>query len=426
MTEKRALAAFIKSGDQTAMSNRFLKRVAILGCLSPFAAAVVIAWMPVKMSARVVFRRQGLAQNADTGKPKTAAEAFKNVQILKEVPAEQLLPSMRYMTAALGVRCDYCHEAKRFDSDDKPTKQRARNMMKMMFAINSDNFSGRRDVTCYTCHRGAAKPVSIPALGGASVATAPASTGASPAKPLESNDAPAAPMNKTSGSLPDADEIFAKYIQAIGGTTAISKGRTRIEKGTVEGPRVGHATMETYREAPNKAFAVLHTPHGDTTEGVNGAIGWGRRPNGEVNEESGDELARSKQWAAFFPGESFKQEYERFQVRGIETLDGHETYVVLAWWPSGNEDRICFDMHSGLLLRITHQIESPLGALPLETNYDDYRDVDGLKIPFTLRVTRVDGTTTYRWQQMDANVPLDARQFEKPAAEKPAQKDSKP
>jgi hypothetical protein len=182
--------------------------------------------------------------------------------------------------------------------------------------------------------------------------------------------------------------------------------------------------METYRQAPNKAFAVLHGPNGDTTEGVNGTIGWGRRPNGDVTEESGDELARSKQWAAFFPGEMFKQDYVRFQMRGTEKIDGHDTYVVMAWWPAGGADRIYFDAQSGLLLRISHQIESPLGALPLQTDFDDYRDVSGLKIPFKVRVSRVDGPTIYTWQQMDANVPVDDAHFGrpagKPATEKPA------
>jgi hypothetical protein len=155
------------------------------------------------------------------------------------------------------------------------------------------------------------------------------------------------------------------------------------------------------------------------TEGVNGQAGWGRRANGQVTDEARDELARSKQWAAFYPGENFKREYERFQVRGTESVDGRDAYVVMAWWPGGGADRLYFDVQSGLLVRITHRIESPLGALPLETDYGDYREVGGLKIPFVVRVTRIDGTTTYRWDKMEANAPVDDSRFEKPAAAKP-------
>jgi hypothetical protein len=70
---------------------------------------------------------------------------------------------------------------------------------------------------------------------------------------------------------------------------------------------------------------------------------------------------------------------------------------------------------------VFHQIDSPLGALPLQTDYEDYRDVNGVKIPFLIRVARVDGTTTYQWSQMLANVPVDDRIFQKPE-EKPAGK----
>jgi len=282
----------------------------------------------------------------------------------------------------------------------------------MMFAINSENFNGRREVTCYTCHRGAAKAASV-ATFPVSVTSAPLASGITPAA-ANIDAKPKVLPGAAEAEVPGADEIFAKYVQAIGGSEAIQKNRTRIENGTVESPR-GHATMETYRKAPDKAFAVLHGAAGDVTEGVNGRTGWGRRANGQLTDEAGDELVRSMQWAAFYPGENFKREYERFQVRGTESVDGRDAYVVVAWWPGDGADRLYFDVPSGLLVRITHQIESPLGALPLETDYGDYREVGGLKIPFAVRVARIDGTTTYRWDKMEANAPVVDSRFEKPA-----------
>ena len=384
----------------------------------------LVLWMPVGMTARTLVRRAFTGRDAGPETQKTAGEAFKNIQVLKDIPAGELMPSMRYVSASLGVGCDYCHEADHFDNDDKPTKQRARNMMKMMFAINQDNFNGRREVTCYTCHRGAAKAANIAPL--SSAPNAAASGGLNPARPAltgrRSTDA--------SRSMPSMNEILAKYVDAIGGSGAIQKNQTRAEQGSVEGPHGLHAAIETYRTAPDKAFAIVHRPNGDVMEGVDGNIGWGKRANGEVTEESGDELARSRQWAEFYPGEHFEKDYERFQVGGIENVNGHDAYVMMAWWKGGGADRIYFDVQSGLLLRITHRIESPLGALPLQTDYEDYRDVNGLKIPFTVRVTRVDGTTTYTWQKMEANVAIDPSRYEKPAkkpaAEEPLKPEAKP
>ena len=144
-------------------------------CAKYTALAMTVAlvlWMPVGMSARSFVRRAFTGRDAGPETQKTAGEAFKNIQVLKDIPAGELMPSMRYVSASLGVGCDYCHEADHFDSDDKPTKQRARNMMKMMFAINQDNFNGRREVTCYTCHRGVAKAVGIALLSSAPNAAA--------------------------------------------------------------------------------------------------------------------------------------------------------------------------------------------------------------------------------------------------------------
>ena len=96
--------------------------------------------------------------------PKTAAQAFKNIQVLKTIPADQLIPTMQFISASLGVECDFCHVDRDKDKDDKKPKKVAREMMEMMFAINRNNFGGEREVTCNTCHRGSPHPQAIPAV----------------------------------------------------------------------------------------------------------------------------------------------------------------------------------------------------------------------------------------------------------------------
>src|ERR1700739_1487377 len=99
-----------------------------------------------------------------TPTPKKAEEQFKNIQVLKGIPAEQIFPTMQFITASLGVECDFCHVHNAFEKDDKKPKQTARKMMEMMFAINKDNFEGHREVTCYSCHRGSQHPAAIPVV----------------------------------------------------------------------------------------------------------------------------------------------------------------------------------------------------------------------------------------------------------------------
>ena len=255
----------------------------------------LVLWIPAitartstRNSTHTSARRSFNSGDAKPEAQKTAGESFKNIQVLKDIPASELIPSMRYVAASLGVGCDYCHQADHFDNDDKPTKQRARNMMKMMFAINQDNFNGKREVTCYTCHRGVAKAASMASLsaatnGATTVAVESGSRGETSRAP-ETGEAGGA-SNEAAKAMPSMTEILAKYVDGIGGSAAIEKNQTRVEQGSVEGPRGPHAAIETYRTAPDKAFAIVHRPNGDVSEGVSGEIGWGK--TGERGSDGG-------------------------------------------------------------------------------------------------------------------------------------------
>jgi hypothetical protein len=96
--------------------------------------------------------------------PPTPAESvYKNIQIMKGVPVPKLLDAMNNLTKWLGVNCAYCHVAGHFESDEKPAKLTARTMFTMVRALNKDSFPKTNAVTCWTCHRGASKPQSLPA-----------------------------------------------------------------------------------------------------------------------------------------------------------------------------------------------------------------------------------------------------------------------
>src|SRR5580700_11615961 len=111
-------------------------------------------------------KAQSGAPAANAAGPKKAEEQFKNIQVLKGIPADQLIPGMQFITASLGVECQFCHVEGAFEKDDKKAKQTARKMMEMMFAINKENFEGHREVTCYSCHRGSTDPVGTPLVMG--------------------------------------------------------------------------------------------------------------------------------------------------------------------------------------------------------------------------------------------------------------------
>src|SRR6266568_6383395 len=138
------------------------------------------------------------AQEHATPSPdKKASEFFKNVQVLKDIPSDQLIPGMQFITSSLGVQCEYCHVENAFDKDDKKPKQTARKMMQMMVAINANNFEGQEKISCYSCHRGSQVPVGIPIV---------ADTRAY----LENPEGPGAPVQ----GLPSANDILEKNVAA--------------------------------------------------------------------------------------------------------------------------------------------------------------------------------------------------------------------
>ncbi|HXN18766.1 MAG TPA: c-type cytochrome [Candidatus Binatus sp.] len=391
-------------------------------------------WVPVSLLAHARSSQQAAPAEQSSSLPrpappgiKTASEAFKNVQVLSDVPADQLIPSMRYITFALGVRCEYCHLEGHFDSDEKPAKKRARGMMKMMFAIDNTYFSGHRAVTCYTCHRGAAKAADMPVLADvASASRIPADNVAPP--PLGEAPGPAnspALISATANPLPSVKEILEKYIQALGGEAAIIKTKTRVDKGILDVPaRRMHSTVEIYRKTPDKIVSIVHTPRGDSSQGYNGSIGWQARGD-EAEEVRGDDLVRLKDLATLNPGLNLQKNYARVEVSRITKINDHDSYCVNASRPTGASDQYYFETQSGLLLRVSTQIDSPLGAIPQDTSYQDYRDVSGVQTPFSIRVARPDGESIYKWEQIQANIPIDDSRFDKPA-EKPKEEPKEP
>ncbi|MHB8503917.1 MAG: c-type cytochrome, partial [Candidatus Acidiferrales bacterium] len=184
--------------------------------------------------------------------PKLAEEQFKNIKVLKGVPADQIFPTMQFITASLGVECEYCHvregQKMEFDKDDKKTKLTARKMMEMMFAIDKDNFKGHLEVTCYSCHRGAADPVGTPIIS-------------------DEEPKPEAERGKTAAEakpvFPPADQLLDKYLAAIGGGAALLKVSSRIEKGNIAAN--GHQLpIEVYSKAPDKRISIMHLPNGES------------------------------------------------------------------------------------------------------------------------------------------------------------------
>jgi len=333
----------------------------------------------------------------------------KNIKVLNGLPDTQLIPVMNFMSASLGVRCIYCHVNKDgnwdFMSDEKPEKNTARGMIKMVLAVNKDTFRGNTEVSCYTCHRGRTNPASSPPLPIPEVTPRPV---AAETKPGEAKPADAAPT---------ADQILAKYTEALGGSAAIDRLKTRTIKGNFITSNGTTAGYEVYESGPNKIYAALNTPkQGVFERGFDGSVGWEKSSHG-VRAIEGEELANLRRYQDLFRDIKLKEQFSRLMFGGKDKIGDREVYVLRGVTTDNRRERLYFDAQSGLLIRRVTSLPTMIGVIPEQADFEDYRNVDGLMVPFTVRVSSVDPniTSTRKFTEVKLNVPVDETKFNKPA-----------
>src|SRR2546430_199182 len=359
---------------------------------------LVIAFTVVGISEKV---SRGQTASANTSAPggRSAAEAYQNIQVLKDIPADQLVPAMQFITYSLGVECSYCHVEGALEKDDKKPKRTARKMIQMMVAINRNNFDSKQAVTCNTCHRGAPHPVATPVIadGGPRAAT-------------ESNLGGEA----STTNAPPAEQLIAKYVEAIGGVAALQTISTRQESGTIN-ISGRNLPIEILSKIGGKQLTVIHLPNGDSITGYDGASGWTSAPNRPVREIPSVEVASAKPEVDLQLPLHIKQLFNEVTTAGTPKIGGRESYVVAGINSGEIAAKFYFDKESGYLMRILRYTKSPLGRNPTQIDYADFRTLNGLKVPFQKTIARPNSRLTVQIEHAEFNAPVDETKFARPA-----------
>ena len=133
-------------------------KVAVLAAVA-FAAVAAAPLDSAQQSDPQQAAQQSPVQQQVPQAVRTTEQQFKNIKVLTGMPANQLNLTMHLISGSLGVECVHCHVWDQWDKDVKPAKAVARRMMTMVQEMNKNFFGGAQVVTCYTCHRGSARPV---------------------------------------------------------------------------------------------------------------------------------------------------------------------------------------------------------------------------------------------------------------------------
>ena len=401
------------------MKNKITAHLTLLRILGFCISLLSIASLSIVVSVEAGYLMQAAGQTPASTQAtptpqtapgeKTVEQVQKNIQVLSGLPQSQLVPVMNYMGSSLGVKCTFCHvkngDKWDFVADAKPEKGTAREMIKMVQGINKGNFKGNPAIGCFTCHRGSEHPVRVPQLPIA--AATPFAESAEPAP----KEAP-----------PTADQILAKYTEALGGSAAIEKLKTRSMKGTwltAEGVTLGY---EVYQAAPDKLFTILNTPkQGAFERGFDGKTAWEKSSRG-VRDLEGTQLFYLKRYPDLFRDIKLQGQFTRISYGGKDKIDGKDVYVLRGNGVDGKGERLYFDAQTGLLVRRITSTTTVVGLIPEQVDYEDYREVDGMKVPFTIRITSIDSfwSSTRKFTEIKLNVPVDETKFNKPPAPPPA------
>jgi hypothetical protein len=351
-------------------------------------------------------------QQAPAEKPLLAEQVFKNIKVMKGVPVGEFMDTMGFFAASLGLNCVFCHVSESLENWDKfaedvPRKNIARQMILMVNDINKNHFGGRRALTCYSCHRGAEHPKTIPSL--------------ADQYSVPQEDPNEIEIVKDAPPGPSADEILNKYIQALGGADRLAGLTSFIGRGTYEGYDSYHekVPLEIYAKAPGQRMIVVHAQNGDATTTFDGKQGWVAaydKPVHLLPLLPGSELDGAKLDADLCFPAGIKQALSQWKTGfPVATLDDKEAHVIQGTSNGGSRIKLYFDSRTGLLVRQVRYTTTVVGTIPQQIDYSDYRAVAGVKMPFHWVVTWTDGQSTFQLDDVQPNAVIDSAKLAKPA-----------
>jgi hypothetical protein len=356
-----------------------------------------------------------VALRGQTG-PATAAPmaetVFKNIQVLKGIPVDEFMDTMGMFAAATAKDCTGCHVGdilvrREAFAESTGQIQMARAMVRMVNEINAKFFGGRKRVTCYTCHINSPAPNRVPNLAIQYGAPPPENPNAMEFVALK--DVPA----------DQVDQIFARYLQALGGTQRLTGVTSFAATGTYAGwdTAFGEVPVEIFARAPDQLTTIVRRREGSNVWTFDGRNGWFAGIDSPIpaftTTLTGGNLAGARVDAlvALAPMR-IQQAFSRWQVS--EDLVDDKPVQVLQGINQGETPVNLYFDDSGLLVRLVRWSDTAVGPVPTQYDYSDYREVGGVRRPFRWVKTWTNNKATFTLKEVRPNVTIDAARFARP------------
>jgi tetratricopeptide (TPR) repeat protein len=218
---------------------------------------------------------------------------------------------------------------------------------------------------------------------------------------------------ENSGSLPTVDEVLGRYVEALGGAKAINAVTSRVIKGTVDVARISRGgTFEIYGQAPNKVLNVMQAhPLGTVKLGFNGRNGWTRTAAG-MRPLKGVELASLQRHADLYGPVRVKNNFAKVTLAGMSKIGYRDVYVIDMQPTVGAVERLYLDAQTYLPVRMNTSRTTGTIIEPVEMYLDDWREVDGIKFPFSISQSSPKLTLAFTVKEIRHNIPIDPNLFD--------------
>lgn len=186
--------------------------------------------------------------------------------------------------------------------------------------------------------------------------------------------------------LPSAEEIMMKNVEALGGEAALARHHNSLMKGKLS---VSGVEMEAtiYSAAPNLRYSLFESAMiGKMESGCNGEAAWDLSDMQGASVKEGKELEKGLFDAAFNAEMHWRDRYKRIDVKAEKEIEGRACYEVVLTPIVGDSVTAYIDKETWLTLRTETVDNSNMGSISIVSDLSDYREVDGVKVPFRIKL----------------------------------------
>ena len=373
--------------------------------------AIVVMALLFGVTSIAVFARQAGPAAGSAETPPMAESVFKNILVLKGIPVDEFIDTMGMFAAATAKDCTGCHSPDILDGKPEafaiatPMIQKARFMVGMVNAINRNYFGGQKRVSCATCHANSSAPDNVPNMA------------IQYGDPLDNPNS--MQFVVATGSNPSQiDQVFTKYLDALGGAQRLASVASFTATGTYSGWDTGlsDVPVDIYARAPAQLTTVAHRTEGDSVWAFDGRNAWQVTVNAAVPFTlpltKGNLAGAQLDALVALAPTRLRQAFSTWDIsKGL--IDDRPVQILRGTNEGQLPVNFSFD-NSGLLVRLLRWNDTAVGPIATQYDYSDFRDVGGVRRPFRWVKTSTINQVTIVLKEIRPNVAIDAARFAKP------------